>query len=203
MQRCRAARANAPRLRARARRRSMGPDLSDSGGRLGFPLLCQLLNRYVGYREIFPRLRRRAGTYLPMIGVGGGKKHGPSGREVVGRGAQTRLATIQRLVCTHAPEPHMHRFAFRFTLRVHPPDSSSVCRTTDMHMVLCMDTLRHNHGFFLLEPRVYRRASGAWKDACLRWGNCLPAARHIAARSTAESHRSQSRTWQPTRAPFT
>ena len=56
----------------------MGPDLSDSGGRLGFPLLCQLLNRYVGYREIFPRLRRRAGTYLPMIGVGGGKKHGPS-----------------------------------------------------------------------------------------------------------------------------
>lgn len=59
----------------------MGPDLSDSGGRLGFPLLCQLLNRYVGYREIFPRLRRRAGTYLPMIGVGGGKKHGPSPRE--------------------------------------------------------------------------------------------------------------------------
>jgi len=66
----------------------MGPDLSDSGGRLGFPLLCQLLNRYVGYREIFPRLRRRAGTYLPMIGVGGGKKHGPS----VGRGARRAVA---------------------------------------------------------------------------------------------------------------
>ena len=75
----------------------MGPDLSDSGGRLGFPLLCQLLNRYVGYREIFPRLRRRAGTYLPMIGVGGGKKHGPSQAEKLLRLADERRRVSPRL----------------------------------------------------------------------------------------------------------
>ena len=55
-----------------------------------------------------------------------------------------------------------------FSFYTASPSARQQQRLSDMHMdmdmvLLCMalppPTLRHNHGFFLLEPRVYRRAS--------------------------------------------